>query len=127
MPTYEFMCQACQEPFEKLLRMSEYEQPQVCPACGSSDTYRKISLSSFVLKGDGWTSKDLRAKGQMTRRNNRMGQKMKDHVAPKEKLVPNVGGEQVDTWSEAKKLAASKGKDASSYDALVHKETRGET
>ena len=42
------------------------------------------------------------------------------------RIQPNVGGEQVDSWSEAQRLAQSRGKDASSYDSLVKKEKRGE-
>ncbi len=37
-------------------------------------------------------------------------------------LLPNVGGEVVDSWSEAKKLAESKGKVSETYDHMVKKE-----
>jgi hypothetical protein len=42
---------------------------------------------------------------------------------PGMRLAPNVAGERVDSWKEASKLAASKGKDASGYEALARKET----
>jgi len=42
--------------------------------------------------------------------------------APPVTLAPNVDGERTDTWVEARKLAASKGKDPSSYDKMVKKE-----
>jgi len=42
--------------------------------------------------------------------------------APGMRLAPNVEGERVDTWSEAKRLAESKGKDGSSYDPMIKKE-----
>ena len=29
-----------------------------CPQCGSDLTYRIISAVKFILKGDGWASKD---------------------------------------------------------------------
>jgi putative FmdB family regulatory protein len=128
MPTYEFMCHSCQEPFEKDLSISEYSTQLSfpCPACESLDTSRQVSETSFVLVGDGWPSKDFRGKAQMLARRKRVGQKMKDHVAPLKKLVPNVGGEEVASWSEAKRLAASKGKDTVSYEPLVQKEKRGD-
>ena len=37
-------------------------------------------------------------------------------------LAPNVSGERVESWADAQKLAASKGKDTSSYESLVRKE-----
>lgn len=43
MPMYEFACRACGQPFEKKLRMSQSDETQTCPACGSVDTRRRIS------------------------------------------------------------------------------------
>ena len=40
-------------------------------------------------------------------------------------LAPNVDGERVDSWSDAQKLAKSKGKSAESYEPLVQKEKKG--
>ena len=42
--------------------------------------------------------------------------------APGMRLAPNVDGERTGTWTEAKKLAESKGKDASSYDPMIKRE-----
>ncbi|MBL6976389.1 MAG: zinc ribbon domain-containing protein [Deltaproteobacteria bacterium] len=53
MPTYEYQCDGCGDEFEKEQRITE-PAGAVCPSCGSSDTHRLISLSSFVLKGSGW-------------------------------------------------------------------------
>ncbi|GIV78836.1 zinc ribbon domain-containing protein [Litorilinea aerophila] len=49
MPMYEFICQECQQPFEKLLSMSRADEPQVCPTCGSKQTQRR--LSTFAVGG----------------------------------------------------------------------------
>lgn len=35
MPTYSFMCDACENEFEVICRMSEREN-QTCPKCGST-------------------------------------------------------------------------------------------
>lgn len=122
MPIYEYECLTCELPFEKQLPMAEYNAPQACPECGG-EARRMVSMTSFVLKGDDWTSKNLRVKSQMAAKNARLDQKARDHVAPiSPPLTPNVGGEQVDSWSEAKKLAASQGKDASSYDPMIKQE-----
>ena len=61
MPTYEYRCSACNIEFEVEKRMSEpIETP--CKSCGSADTRRLISHSSFVLKGSGWYLTDYARK-----------------------------------------------------------------
>jgi hypothetical protein len=103
--------------------MSESSSLQTCE-CGYIG--KKIIVAGdggFVLKGDGWTGKDLKMKTYMTARNNRAGRKMKDHVKPTASMVPNYKGEETGTWTEAQKKAASEGKDATSYEPLVVKET----
>lgn len=49
MPLYEYVCQACGKPFEKLLGFSQADQPQVCPSCGETHSRRK--LSAFAVGG----------------------------------------------------------------------------
>ncbi len=53
MPTYEYECRSCQTNFEAEQRISDPPRAD-CPSCGSGDTHRLISLSTFVLKGSGW-------------------------------------------------------------------------
>jgi hypothetical protein len=57
----------------------------------------------------------------MAAKNRRLDAKQRERPSPVT-LAPNVGGEQTDTWAEAQKLAASKGKDTTSYEPLVTKE-----
>jgi len=127
LPTYEYRCPKCDAEFERILKFEQYRDPQECPECGAIAD-KMVSESSFVLKGDGWPGKELRVKDQMRTRRKKVGQKQKDHVAPKAgmKLAPNVDGECTDTWSEAQRLAKSKGKDASSYEPVVQQEKRGD-
>ena len=128
MPTYEYTCPACGESFEVFKAMSRCEDPEACPKCEQigDRQFPRPSVPNFVLKGDGWAGKAIRVKGQMKSRRETLAQKERDHVAPPMTLKPNVGGEETGTWSEAKKLAGSKGKDTSSYEPLVQKETRGD-
>ena len=55
MPIYEYKCANgdCQEVSEKLRKVSEADDQVPCPKCGAT-TQRKVSLSSFQLKGGGW-------------------------------------------------------------------------
>lgn len=59
MPIYEYRCTACGADFEKLHRTTESAPP--CPQCGAAEVSRRMSLSSFHLKGSGWYSSDYKA------------------------------------------------------------------
>lgn len=61
MPTYEYCCNQCNREFEKFQRITEPAHAE-CPTCGSSDTRRLISHSSFILKGSGWYVTDYARK-----------------------------------------------------------------
>jgi len=129
MPIYEYKCTSgeCQHEFELMLNISQYKDPQVCPECGSP-AEKQVSLGDFVLRGDGWTGKAVRINGQMRKKNERIKERQKERYGDTSpKIQPNVDGERVDSWSEAQKLAASKGKVAETYTPLVEKEKRGET
>jgi hypothetical protein len=62
----------------------------------------------------------------MAEKNRRLEAKQEERRrdAPGVKLAPNVGGERVDSWADAQKLAKSQGKDAGSYDKLVATEKK---
>jgi len=126
MPTYPYECQKCEHPFELVMKMSEYD-PKVkpcCPECGAKETMRIITPPMINLVGDGWTGKNHRIAGQMREKNKKLAAKERemkgDGMIPR--LAPNVGGERVDSWSEATKLARSKGKETSGYEKLARKE-----
>jgi putative FmdB family regulatory protein len=54
MPLYEYRCEACGQPEE---RLEGFSAPEVheCEACGASEGMkRQISVSAFSLKGSGW-------------------------------------------------------------------------
>jgi len=123
MPIYMYECPECEQTFEKELPLSAFDEPQICPECGTK-AKQVVAPTNFVLRGDGWPGKGLRIKSQMKDRRRKSGQKQRDHVGVGPTLQPNVGGERVDSWSEAKKLAASKGKGTASYDSLIRQEQR---
>lgn len=124
MPIYAYNCQSCGKPFEKRLRISAYDEPQACPFCDSADVERVMNKTSFILRGDGWAGKNHRINRQMAQKNQRLSGKQNDRKrdAPVVTLAPNVDGERVDSWADAKKLAASKGKETTSYDSYIRKE-----
>lgn len=57
MPLYEYYCDECKKVYEIEQRITEDPIP-VCPTCGSAKFRRRISATSFVLKGSGWYKTD---------------------------------------------------------------------
>ena len=56
MPIYEYICNEC-EQITELLQKVGAEAPSECKSCGKSDTMKKkVSQTSFQLKGGGWYS-----------------------------------------------------------------------
>lgn len=57
MPLYEYVCNECGQPFEKMMRFSELNQSPNCPTCTSNNTSKQISLfassSSSTSSGAG--------------------------------------------------------------------------
>jgi putative FmdB family regulatory protein len=129
MTTYPYECQTCEHQFEIQMRMSEYEPGMKfpCPECGSTDVTRILTPPMINFSGDGWGTKNGRIAGQMREKNKRLAAKERemkgDGMIPS--LAPNVGGERVDSWSDAAKLAKSKGKDTSGYEKYARKERTG--
>lgn len=52
MPLYEYICQECDNRFEKRVSFSEAESDQECPACGSSRSRKQISLFASSSSGN---------------------------------------------------------------------------
>ena len=130
MPIYTYQCMSCNNVFDKMRSFSD-KSSVPCGECNSLNTQRQLTSPTFILKGDGWTGKNIKIKGQMRQKNRAIAPKEQAFARESKEMKsmrvqPNVGGEQVDSWSEAQRLAQSQGKDASSYDALVKKEKRGE-
>ena len=42
MPMYQYVCEACDRPFEKKLAMAQSDVAQSCPHCDSDQTRKKL-------------------------------------------------------------------------------------
>lgn len=124
MPCYNYKCPGCDNDFELDLSMSDAKTMQACPECGVVAKRVLGGGVNFALNGDQWPGKAIKVRGQMVEKNKKLGIRQKEHHAVA-KLLPNVEGERVETWSEAKKLAADRGKETTSYDKYVRKEHGG--
>ncbi len=56
MPIFEFRCTTCDKSFEELVRSSSLVEEVVCPACGSHEVRRMISLFASFGGGIGSTA-----------------------------------------------------------------------
>lgn len=123
MPTYDYECPKCEACFERVLPLAQYQDPQVCEACGTV-AKKVLSAPGLIFKGDDWASKNNRIAGQMAEKNRKVSQKQEERKrdAPGVRLVPNVGGERTESWSDAAKLAASQGKNTASYGEKIQAE-----
>jgi putative FmdB family regulatory protein len=122
---YQYQCSQCDTEYECQVPMSDYKTPQPCPKCGSENLKLFKPTTNMVFKGDGWSTKNERIKSQMRKKNAKLDARsaeMKRETNVGGRLAPNVDGERVDSWSDAQKLAQSKGKNTSSYEPLVSKE-----
>ena len=124
MPTYVYKCSSCGEEFLVSKKMSESSRPEVCAVCSHAETVKVPAMPQVMFKGDDWGDKNAKIKKQMSEKNARLDVKQNEmkKEMPISTLLPNVGGEVVDSWSEAKKLAESKGKVSETYDHMVKKE-----
>lgn len=118
---YDYRCPDCD--FEEEKNHSIKESPLfLCPEC-KVPMERKIGAGAhtILLRGS-FPSKDLKEKNYRKKRSQEMDRKMRlSHESPS--VVPNVDGERVDSWGDAKKLAADKGYDPSTYDRAAEKGT----
>lgn len=125
MPFYAYHCDACEHEFDVRKSMSKASDPEPCPKC-EGETRKLVTGCGVIFKGDDWSTKNGRVARQMAKKNSRLNQKQDEKVRdggiPGGRLAPNVGGERVDSWSEAAKLAKSKGKDTTGYEKLARKE-----
>ena len=53
MPIYEYLCRSCGFEFEEVQKFSDPSFDE-CPSWAKSCAERKVSISSFHLKGGGW-------------------------------------------------------------------------
>ena len=66
MPIYEYACSECGAHVELLQKVGA-AAPESCANCGASDTMgKKVSQTSFQLKGGGWYSDLYSSPGKST-------------------------------------------------------------
>lgn len=130
MPTYDYRCPQCNVVYE--ISHSIKEDPDFfcpdpnCVVSGKDiKLKRMISLntngSGFIIKG--WTeSQHYKFKREKAKDNSKLEMKQIDKYGTGPRLKPNIGGVEVESWSDAKKLAKEAGLNTSSYDTHIKNE-----
>ena len=62
MPSYEFMCNSCNELFIEFRSITKYGDPGFCPKCGREGTWVLSETAGFILKGKGFYQNDYKNK-----------------------------------------------------------------
>lgn len=126
MPSYDYQCKSCGKIKE--IVHSIKENPIIyCDDCligGISMKMERLiskNLSGFIFKQ--WTeSKSYKISRDKGKQNRDLNKRQIEHYGSGPQLKPNVAGMEVDSWSDAKKLASEAKLDTSSYDSLIAKE-----
>lgn len=122
MPTYEYRCNSCGKIQEEVHSIKS--DPEIsCDGCGEKPMERLISLNvSGFITGD-TEAKLWKEKRHRHKKNADLSvRQIERYGTGGPRLTPNVDGQEVGSWSEAKKLAKDKGKNTSSYDSYIRNE-----
>jgi len=125
MPTYDYRCPDC-GTVQEVIHSIKKDPIVECPKCVEDGT--SVQMSRVITGGAGfnlgstetmgWREKRLRVK-----KNASLSLKQMERYGTEgTPLVPNVDGQATETWSEAAKIAGSKGKDTLSYAKKVAEE-----
>lgn len=61
MPIFAYKCLSCQHEFDELMSVASC-YTVVCPHCNEETANRQMSMSNFILKGEGWYQTDYKNK-----------------------------------------------------------------
>jgi len=124
MPTYEYRCNKCENVVEIIHSIKE--SPVItCEDCPDEVMERLIShnFGGFIIKGES-PSKVNKEMGVRRKKNANLGVRQLERYGTGPRVAPNVGGEEVGSWTEAAKLAKDKGLNADSYQPMIEKEKK---
>lgn len=116
MPTYDYKCSSCDT--KKEVYHSINEKKSIFCDCGS-EMFKTISKNiNFVLKGVGWSGKNIKEKTYRLDKRKSLGKKMAESYDIPQ-IQANYKGEVCSSWEQAKQLAKVDGVDSVKYDKQV--------
>jgi len=137
MPMYQLRCPVCDNHCTKKLTFSQYDSVKAgdeiipCTNCDQGGMLELVFAPGnvgFVLRDGvhgGWISKANRENKYRGKRKIDMARREKDHVF-KNKLIPNLGGDEAHSWKDVQDEVRSKKGEAAAatYDPLVAREEK---
>lgn len=127
MPTYEYRCPAC-EIVSEIVHSIKEDPVFHCTVCSTDG--KTVVLERMISKGIGFTFKEWTEpmSYKMKREKRSLGAKLEtkqiERYGSGPRLQPNVGGVEVDSWSDAQKVAKECGMNESSYEGVIEKEKK---
>jgi len=128
MATYDYSCSVCgfiDEYIHSMNAKPDYFCPE-CKKAGNEIKMEKIftlNSSGFIIKG-GTESIHWKEKRNHLKKNADLGVKQIERYGSGPSLKPNIAGVEVESWSDAAKLAKESGLDSKSFAPLIEKEKR---
>jgi putative FmdB family regulatory protein len=118
---YDYKCIECGKVEEQYHGMNE--TPEIkCSVCGNPMTrIFTLNRTGFIIRGEA-PSKVVKEKRYRQKHNADLSVKQVERYGTGPKPVPNVGGQEVGSWSDAAKLAKDKGLNTASYEPMIQKE-----
>jgi putative FmdB family regulatory protein len=110
MPTYEYVCSACDNHWEEVQRITA-DSTEVCPRCHKKTAHRQISAGNFILKGGGWYS-DLYSSPKPAKAESSEGGKSEAKSEAKAESSGSKGESKGETKGETKSETKSEKKDS---------------
>jgi len=128
MPTYEYHCNECQADVEIVHSIKE-DPVIVCEICKREGKLhpmeRQISnnIGGFIIKG--WTeAMAWKTKRDKMKTGAELGVKQIERYSNSARLQPNVAGMEVESWSDAQKVAKEAGLRPETYEPIIEKEKK---
>jgi putative FmdB family regulatory protein len=66
MPTYSYHCSTCDNQFDKLLPLDEYNIPQKCPSCDGKKVVKILKVGGIQDDSPAWLDDSVRRQIQDT-------------------------------------------------------------
>lgn len=129
MPTYEYRCNDCQTVVEVThsIKESPVINCEICLKDGKQVSMERLisrNRGGFIMKqwteAMSWKTKRDKMKGRAD-----LGVKQIDRYGMGPKIQPNVAGMEVDSWSDAQRVAKEAGLNTASYEPHIEKEQAG--
>lgn len=123
MPTYEYRCNAC-GTIEEIVHSIKDSPTFRCKKCSSSEPLERLisfNRDGFFFRG-GTETTAWKEKRHRHKRQAELGVKQVERWGSGPRLQPNVAGMEVDSWSDAAKVAKEAGMNADSYQPHIEKE-----